>query len=157
MHALPNHVPRDGEVLGTERDVVANAGQNHLSFRILLHQTGTAALFAGCRAVNQERARLIRIVFLVPEDAREGVEERRLARPRRSQQQDPFTRLDAQVKALDGGRGPAGVPPSPAFRGDGSRPDPSGPRHQLKTGSDAAFREANEPSTPLPPRTGRQQ
>ena len=50
------------EVLRAEGDVVAEAGEHHLRFRVLLHQPGTAALGARRLAVDQQAAGLVGVV-----------------------------------------------------------------------------------------------
>ena len=161
VHAGPDGVAGHGEVFGAEGDVVANAGEDHLCLRVLLHQSGPAALLPGHGAVNQQRARLVgvpgvaAVVVYVPQHPCQGVEERGLAGTGRSQEKHPLPRADLQVEGTHGRFGAPRMAPAPAAGRDGSRTHRDGclmPRkgaHQEKTGSVAALRDAKELSTPV--------
>ena len=153
------------EVFGAERDVVAEAGEDHLRFGVLLHQSGAAALGARRLAVDQEAAAFVRVVTVggpavvgcaasggaVTQHAGEGVQQGGFAGARGSQEQHPLPRADVQVQGVDGRCGAAGVAPAPAAGGDRGGADTAVvfAGHQLKTGSVAALRDANELSTPV--------
>ncbi|GIU56530.1 hypothetical protein NicSoilC12_22790 [Arthrobacter sp. NicSoilC12] len=135
-HARPDLRRRDGEVLRPEGDVVAEAGEHHLRFRVLLHQPGAAALRPWRGAVDQEAPGLVSIFGVagvagpasrasraVAQHAGQGVEQRRLAGAGGPQQEHALPRPDVQVKAADRGPGPSGVPPAPAAGRDGGRTD----------------------------------
>ncbi len=81
--ADPDLVARDAQVLAAERDVVADAGEDHLRVRVLQHEPRAAA--AGGRILRVDEQGAARLPLVVAaEDAREGVHERGLARTRRA-------------------------------------------------------------------------
>ena len=154
MDPLPDLFPRHAKVLGAERDVVAQPGKHHLGFGVLLHESGTAPLGLRRNAVHQQRAGLVGVVTFLAQHARQGMQERRLARARGAKQQHTLAWTDVQVQGVDGLRGAASVPPAPALRGNGggshhSRGAGIRTGHQEKTGSEAALRDANALRTPV--------
>ncbi|MCO4250198.1 hypothetical protein [Pseudarthrobacter raffinosi] len=76
MDAAPDLVPRNGEVLGAEGDVVAQARKNHLRFRILLHQSRAAALPARHHTVDQQRTGFVGVVPFIPQHSCERMQQR---------------------------------------------------------------------------------
>ena len=165
VHARPDLVAGNREVLRAEGDVVAEAGEHHLGFGVLLHEAGTAAPGARRLAVDQEAAGFVGVVTVgraavarcaasrgaVAEHAGEGVEQRGFAGAGGPQEQDALPGTDVQVQPVDRGFGAAGVAPAPAAGGDRGGADTAVVRcgHQEKTGSVAALRDANELSTPV--------
>ncbi len=116
-HARPDLRPRDAEVLAPEGDVVADPGEHDLRIRVLQHQPRPAARRRGRLAVDEERALGLALV-VAAEHTRESVEERRLARSRRAEQQHPLPGFDAEGQVAQRPGAPAGVPPAPAARLD---------------------------------------
>ena len=83
------------EVLAAERDVVADPGEDHLRVGVLQHEPGAARAPGGRHAVDEQRAGLLALV-VAAEHAGEAVQQRRLARPRRAEQQHALPGLDAE-------------------------------------------------------------
>jgi len=159
VHARPDGVAGYGKVFGTEGDVVPDARQHHLRFRVLLHEPGPPALGSGHGAVNQQRTGLVGVPGLavvvvdVSQHAGQRVQQRGLPGAGRSEEEHALTGSDVQVEGMDGGFGPAGVPPAPSAGPDGGGVDRVagvlGGDHQEKTGSVAALRDAKELRTPV--------
>lgn len=165
VHARPDRVAGNREVLRAERDVVAEAGEHHLGFGVLLHEAGAAPPGVRRLAVDQEAAGFVRVVAVwgaavgcchvsggtVAEHAGEGVEQRGFAGAGGAQEQDALPGTDVQVQPVDCRPDSSGVAPAPAAGGDRGGADTAVVRcgHQEKTGSVAALRDANELSTPV--------
>ena len=111
--AAPGLLAGHAEVLAPERHVVADPREDDLRVRILQHEAGPSA--RGGRRPPSIRSEPISLALVVAaEHAREGVQQRRLARARRAEQQHPLARLDDEVEALQRGpRRPACRQPHP--------------------------------------------
>jgi hypothetical protein len=114
-HAFPDLPARNPEVLAAECHVVADPCHDGLRLGVLQHQPGPAARRARRDPVDGQLAGVLALV-VAAEYSRERVQQGRLARARRSEQQHPFPRFDDQVELAQRPGAPPGVPPAPAAR-----------------------------------------
>src|SRR5690606_10894887 len=113
VHPLPDLVPGDAEVLAAERDIVADAREDHLRIGVLQHETGRAADVGGGAVADAQLAGVLALL-LAAEHPGETVQQRRLARTGRAEQQHPLPRFDAERDILHRPCVSRGMPPAPA-------------------------------------------
>ena len=86
-HSGPDLLTRDPKVLASERHVVADGGENHLTVRVLQHQASTAARGRGGRAIKKQLPLLVAVLAPAPaQNTSECVNQRRLSCTRRPEQ-----------------------------------------------------------------------
>ncbi len=127
VHPRPDLGRRHRMVLQAERDVVAAAGQDRLGQRVLQQQPRPRRA-RGDRLTSGQWGRhpvdeKIALLLAAPpaavgvsrgEQAREPGQQRGLAGPAGSEQQQPLARADVEVHPAHGPGPPSGVPPPPA-------------------------------------------
>lgn len=119
-HPAPNLLAGQPQVLATERDVVADPGQDDLRVRILEHETDVAPGLLWPPAAHEQFAAGLAIV--VPaEHPGERLNESRFARAGRAEKQNTLPRPDLQIEIADRPGQPSGMTPPPAASGDRGR------------------------------------
>ena len=115
LHARPDLLARNPQVLHAESHVVAHAGEDHLGLGVLHEQAHAAPGIGRGDAVDGERAGGLALLGAA-QQASQAAHERRLARPRRAQHQHTLARRDIEINTRQRGVLAPGVTPSPAAR-----------------------------------------
>jgi hypothetical protein len=146
--AMPDLLTRNPEVLASERDIVADPGEDHLRIGILQDEPRPAPRLGGGPAVDEEGAGLLALLGTAVHP-RQSVQQCRLAGPRGAHEQYPFPLADAQIDPIERPALPAGVPPSPPACLDADGGGDGGCRHHRQTRCETSCPAANRLSAPV--------
>ena len=115
----PDLLAGNAKVFAPEGDLISHAGEHHLRVGVLQNEARTTACRARRRTVQADRS--FALALVTAEHTGYSANERGLARPRRSEQQDALAGIDPQVDAAQRPRTPTAVAPPPAVEvnGDG--------------------------------------
>ena len=140
-HRRPGHP----DVLETERDVPADGRRDHAGARLLEHQAGRAGARTGSGAVEGHRA--VQLAGLdAAEEPGERPQQRRLARPRRPDEQHALAGCQGEGDVAQDRLAPTVGPP-----GEALDLDPAPRRHGLRQpGTPAAPGPRGTPRAPRP-------
>ena len=136
LHARPDRLAGNPQVLHAESHVVTHASQDHLGLRILHEQAHAAPGLGRHDAVNGERAGGLALLGAA-QQARQAAHQRRLARPGRPEHQHALTRRDIEINARQRGVLAPSVTPSPSARAH-ARTRPLTQRHPAIRGGHGA-------------------
>ncbi len=128
VHARPDVGARHAQVLAPEGDVVAHPREDRLTVGVLQHHARPAAHRCGERPVDEQLALVLALVRAA-EDARDALQQRRLARARGAEQQHPLPRRDAERGIPHRPRLTRRIPPAPPARLDGGGGGHAGTGH----------------------------